>query len=237
MMRVKGKRMFPMEAHVNSSLLFEVEPPRACRELYVKIGKADGSGYYQPVRCAYSPERGAWSCYVPPVYFPIGCITQFKIVARDLNGFRYNIGQGILRVVADDIYDANEDVNVSAVRDCHIKMDGKWYAVRVVNDGTQLAFDVAQDSEAIQEGYVPETGASPLELDYSQPYAYDANTGTYHLVTAYRDSTGTVSARVAEDGVEGESRSFCYDTATGFWYELDATYADGEEVLTVGARR
>lgn len=234
---VKGKRTYPIEARVNSSLLVHVVPPRACRDIYLKIGKADKVGYYAPVRGAYSPERGNWECYVPPVFFPIGGITQYKVVGRDLNGFRFAVGQGILRVVADGMYDANEDVNVSAVRDCHIKMGGKWYAVRVVNDGTQLAFDVAQDSEEIQEGYIEETGDSPLEMDYSQPYAYDPGTGLYHLVTAYRDSTGTVSARVAEEGVEDAEKAFCYDSATGFWYRMDAQDVNGEESLVVGDAR
>lgn len=234
---VHKTRLGILYAHVNSSLAFDIVTPRACQEVFVKIGKADNSGYYSPIKCQFSPERNAWWCYVPSVYFPVGGVTQYKVVAKDFDGYRFNIGQQILRVVADSIYDPNEDVNASVLRDCHIQMDGEWYAVRVRDDGTQLAFTVSQDAAGFETDWTAETGDSPTQTSFKDPYAYDANTKTYHKVTAYRDDTGAVCAYVDEDGVPEGERVFCYDVHTGFWYALDATVVDGEESLVVGERK
>ena len=234
MQTISSHNVTILKAFVNSSIAFWIRPPRKCLDVYVKIGKADKSCYYEPIRCVYSPEADKWKCVVPPVFLPIGCITQYKVVARDVYGYRMNIGQNILRVVSDGIADANENTNVTAVRDCHIQLDGEWYAVRVINDGTSLAFDVAQSRDELSTAYKNETGASPTTLNYKDPYAFNAATNTYHKVTAYTDDTGTISAKVDEEGIEDGEKSFCYDSETGFWYEMDSVIVDGEQSLVVG---
>lgn len=234
---IKGNNVKILETFVNSSLSIFISPPRVCVEVFVKIGKYDKSGYYEPVRCVFSPDKNMWHCVIPPIFFPIGCITQYKVVARDTNGYRMNIGQNILRVIADNMFDTNENININKIRDCHIQLGDKWYAVRVADDGYSLVFEVTQETDKLDAAYQPETGSSPIHLDYKTPYAFNKNSNTYHKVTAFVDDSGTISAKVDEEGLKTGEKSFCYDSLTGFWYEMDSVLVDGEQCLEVGEKR
>ena len=123
---------------VNSSLVVWAKTSLTVDGMYLKIGLADGSGCFAPVKARFHPLKRMYRFYVPAKYFPIGCETHYKIEMVDSQGERMVFGLNKLRILVGGFADADDDRLANVGKNCHIRLGDSWYRMTVVNDDDGL---------------------------------------------------------------------------------------------------